>query len=144
MDSNRLARFNSNEHIQKTMNKKALITGISGQDGSYLTEYLLSLGYEVFGIVRRHSVSENQQFRLNNSINKIKVFYGDLNDVVNLQKIISEVMPDEIYNLGAQSHVRISFDIPSYTVGTNSLAVLNLLDVIRNVCPNAKFYQASS
>ena len=144
MDSNRLARFNSNEHIQKTMNKKALITGISGQDGSYLTEYLLSLGYEVFGIVRRHSVSENQQFRLNNSINKIKVFYGDLNDVVSLQKIISDVMPDEIYNLGAQSHVRISFDIPSYTVGTNSLAVLNLLDVIRNVCPNAKFYQASS
>ena len=144
MDSNRLARFNSNEHIQKTMNKKALITGISGQDGSYLTEYLLSLGYEVFGIVRRHSVSENQQFRLNNSINKIKVFYGDLNDVVSLQKIVSEVMPDEIYNLGAQSHVRISFDIPSYTVETNSLAVLNLLDVIRNVCPNAKFYQASS
>jgi len=144
MDSNRLARFNSNEHIQKTMNKKALITGISGQDGSYLTEYLLSLGYTVFGIVRRHSVSENQQFRLNNSIDKIKVFYGDLNDVVSLQKIISEVMPDEIYNLGAQSHVRISFDIPSYTVGTNALAVLNLLDVIRNICPNAKFYQASS
>jgi GDPmannose 4,6-dehydratase len=126
------------------MNKKALITGISGQDGSYLTEYLLSLGYQVFGIVRRHSVSENQQSRLNNVINKIKVFYGDLNDSVNLQKIISEIMPDEIYNLGAQSHVRISFDVPSYTVGTNALAVLNLLDVIRNVCPNAKFYQASS
>lgn len=144
MGNNRLARFNPNEYIQKTMNKKALITGISGQDGSYLAEYLLSLGYEVFGIVRRHSVSENQQFRLNNSINKIKVFYGDLNDVVSLQKIISEVMPDEIYNLGAQSHVRISFDIPSYTVGTNALSVLNLLDVIRNVCPNSKFYQASS
>ena len=144
MDSNRLARFNSNEHIQKTMNKKALITGISGQDGSYLTEYLLSLGYEVFGIVRRHSVSENQQFRLNNSINKIKVFYGDLNDVVSLQKIVSEVMPDEIYNLGAQSHVQVSFTMPQYTGQVDAVGAVGLLEAIRSADVDTRFYQAST
>ena len=126
--------------------KKALITGINGQDGSYLSEHLLSLGYEVHGIVRRHSVAENQNHRLvkNGTSGKIKAYYGDLTDYPSLVRIISDVMPDEIYNLGAMSHVRVSFDMPSFTIQTNALGVLNMLEVYRTVCPNAKFYQASS
>jgi GDPmannose 4,6-dehydratase len=124
--------------------KKALITGISGQDGSYLTEYLLSIGYEVHGIVRRHSVSENQDYRLKNIENKIFLHYGDLLDVPSLTRIVGEVKPDEIYNLGAMSHVRISFDVPSFTIQTNAMGVLNLLEVYKNIAPKAKFYQASS
>jgi len=124
--------------------KKALITGISGQDGSYLAEYLLSLGYEVHGILRRHSVAENQDQRLRAIEDKIITHYGDMLDVPSLTRIISEVMPDEIYNLAAMSHVRISFDMPSFTIQTNALGVLNLLEVYRTVVPTAKFYQASS
>tara|TARA_R100001463_G_scaffold14696_2_gene38540 strand:+ start:10552 stop:11520 length:969 start_codon:yes stop_codon:yes gene_type:complete len=125
---------------------KALITGINGQDGSYLSEYLLSLGYEVHGIVRRHSVAENQNHRLYKIgiHNQIQTHYGDLTDYPSLIRVISEVMPDEIYNLGAMSHVRISFDMPSFTIQTNALGVLNMLEVYRTVCPQAKFYQASS
>ena len=126
------------------MRKKALITGITGQDGSYLSEYLLSLGYEVYGIVRRHSVAENQDARLQHIGNKIKTYYGDLLDYSSLSRIIKEVMPDEIYNLGAQSHVRVSFDTPSFTIKTNALGVLNMLEIYRTTCPRAKFYQASS
>ena len=97
--------------------KRALITGIAGQDGSYLTEYLLSLGYEVHGIVRRHSVAENQNFRLHRlgEESNVHTYYGDLLDYPSLVRIVSEVQPDEIYNLGAMSHVRVSFDIPSFT-----------------------------
>ena len=124
--------------------KRALITGISGQDGSYLSEYLISLGYEVYGIVRRHSVAENQNYRLHHINGKVETFYGDLLDVPSLTRIVSEVKPDEIYNLAAMSHVRISFDIPSFTIQTNALGVLNLLEVYRSLCPEAKFYQASS
>lgn len=126
--------------------KRALITGINGQDGSYLTEYLLSLNYDVFGIVRRHSVAENQNHRLvkNNTNRNVTNFYGDLLDYPSLVRIISDVKPDEIYNLGAMSHVRISFDMPSFTIQTNALGVLNILEVYRTVCPAAKFYQASS
>ncbi len=125
--------------------KKALITGIAGQDGSYLSELLLSLGYEVHGIVRRHSVAENQNFRLHNiNDSRIKTYYGDLLDYPSLVRIISQVLPDEIYNLGAMSHVRISFDMPSYTIQTNAMGVLNMLEVYRTTCPDAKFYQASS
>ena len=124
--------------------KKALITGISGQDGSYLAEYLISLGYEVHGIIRRHSVAENQDYRLRHLGNKINTHYGDLLDVPSLTRIVSEVRPDEIYNLGAMSHVRISFDVPSFTIQTNGMAVLNLLEVYRAIVPDAKFYQASS
>jgi GDPmannose 4,6-dehydratase len=126
------------------MTKKALITGIAGQDGSYLTEYLLGLGYEVHGIVRRSSVAENQDSRLRHIRHRIKTYYGDLLDVPSLTRIMMEVMPDEIYNLGAMSHVRVSFDVPSFTIQTNALGVLNLLEIYRTVCPNAKFYQASS
>jgi GDPmannose 4,6-dehydratase len=126
--------------------KKALITGINGQDGSYLSEHLLSLGYEVHGIVRRHSVAENQNHRLvkHGTSNKVITHYGDLLDYPSLVRIVSKVMPDEIYNLGAMSHVRVSFDMPSFTIQTNALGVLNMLEVYRTTCPNAKFYQASS
>ena len=123
-------------------NKKALITGIAGQDGSYLAELLLSKGYEVHGIVRRNSVSENQDSRIRDL--DLTLHYGDLLDVRSLTRIISEVKPDEVYNLGAQSHVRVSFDVPSFTIQTNALGVLNLLEVCRQVVPNVKFYQASS
>ena len=122
----------------------ALITGISGQDGSYLTEYLLDLGYEVHGIVRRHSVAENQSARLEDTNDKITTYYGDLLDEHSLYKIMNEVKPDEIYNLAAMSQVRFSSDIPSFTIKTNALGVLNMLEVYKNVVPEAKFYQASS
>jgi GDPmannose 4,6-dehydratase len=126
--------------------KKAFITGIGGQDGSYLSEYLISLGYEVHGMIRRNSVAENQQARLEElRANKnFSVDYGDLLDQTSIERLLSEIMPDEIYNLGAQSHVRVSFDIPQFTVQTNALGVLNMLESYKRLCPNAKFYQASS
>ncbi len=124
--------------------KKALITGITGQDGSYLTEYLLELGYDVYGLVRRHSVPENQSSRLEHLHEKITRIYGDLTDEMSVAKIITEVQPDEIYNLGAMSHVRISFDMPAFTIKTNSLGVLNMLESYRLFCPQARYYQASS
>ena len=124
--------------------KKAFITGISGQDGSYLAEYLLKLGYEVHGIVRRNSVPEHQQSRIDFVKQNLHVYYGDLLDVSGLERLLKLVQPDEIYNLGAQSHVRISYDIPQFTVQSNALGVLNILEAYRNACPNAKFYQASS
>ena len=124
--------------------KKALITGISGQDGSYLAEFLLELGYEVFGLVRRLSTPENQSTRYENIIDKIELFYGDLNDEISLYNLVDKVRPDEIYNLAAMSHVKISFDQPAFTIKNNSLAVLTLLEAMRKYCPNSKFYQASS
>tara|TARA_R110002020_G_scaffold303643_2_gene519075 strand:- start:336 stop:1304 length:969 start_codon:yes stop_codon:yes gene_type:complete len=126
------------------MTKKALITGIGGQDGSYLSEHLIRKGYEVYGIVRRHSVAENQNSRIIHINKNVKTFYGDLLDYPSLFRIVSEIKPDEIYNLGAMSHVRISFDIPSFTIQTNALGVLNMLEIYRTVVPEAKFYQASS
>jgi GDPmannose 4,6-dehydratase len=126
--------------------KKAFITGIAGQDGSYLSEYLLSLGYEVHGMVRRNSVAENQQARLENlrDNKNFNVHYGDLLDQTSIERLLTEIQPDEIYNLGAQSHVRISFDIPQFTVQTNALGVVNMLEAYKRLCPKAKFYQASS
>lgn len=126
------------------MTKRALITGITGQDGSYLSEYLLEMGYEVFGMVRRHSVPENQSSRLQHINDKITRIYGDLTDEWSVANIIREVNPDEIYNLGAMSHVRISFDMPAFTIKSNSLGVLNMLESYRQFAPEAKFYQASS
>lgn len=125
-------------------NKKAFITGIAGQDGSYLAELLLEKNYEVYGIIRRSSVPENQQSRLENIRNDINVSYGDLLDVGSLERSLLSIMPDEIYNLGAQSHVRVSFEIPQFTVQTNALGVINMLEAYRKNCPNSKFYQASS
>jgi len=124
--------------------KKALITGISGQDGSYLAEYLLEQGYEVHGIIRRSSVAENQDSRIKHLNDKIQTYYGDMLDAPSLTKIMIDVQPSEIYNLAAMSHVRISFDIPSFTIQTNGLGVLSLLEAYRMFAPHAKFYQASS
>ena len=126
--------------------KKAFITGINGQDGSYLSEYLLSLGYEVHGIVRRNSTSENQSARLKTAYKsgQLTTHYGDLSDQGSIERLLEEIQPDEIYNIAAQSHVRVSFDVPQYTVQTNAIGVLNILEAYRRTCPKAKFYQASS
>jgi GDPmannose 4,6-dehydratase len=126
------------------MSKVALITGISGQDGSYLSEYLLELGYEVHGLVRRLSVAENQTERIQHIDDQVTCHYGDLLDEHSLYRIMEEVNPGEIYNLGAMSHVRVSFDVPSFTIKTNSIGVLNMLESMRTKVPHAKFYQASS
>ena len=124
--------------------KIALITGINGQDGSYLAEYLLSLKYKVYGVVRRNSVCEHQESRISHIADQIITIYGDLLDISSLQQIIIEVKPDEIYNLAAQSHVRISFDIPIYTTMTNSIGMLNLLEICKSILPDVRIYQASS
>jgi GDPmannose 4,6-dehydratase len=124
--------------------RKALITGISGQDGSNLSDYLLSLGYEVHGIVRRNSTPEHQETRIQHLGDNIHTYYGDLSDVGGIERLLSDIQPDEIYNLAAQSHVRISFDIPQYTAQTNALGVLNILGAYKRACPKARFYQASS
>tara|TARA_B100000676_G_C17960513_1_gene777275 strand:- start:150 stop:1133 length:984 start_codon:yes stop_codon:yes gene_type:complete len=124
--------------------KKAFITGINGQDGSYLSELLLEKGYDVYGIVRRNSVPENQSNRLENFDDRLNIEYGDVLDQSCLSRNLNLIKPDEIYNLAAQSHVRISFDIPQFTVQTNAIGVLNILEAFRLNCPKAKFYQASS
>lgn len=126
------------------MRKIAFLTGISGQDGSYLSEHLLEMGYEVHGIIRRNSTPEHQESRVAHLDGKIVTHYGDLLDAGSIEKVLKDVMPSEIYNLGAQSHVRISFDIPQFTAQTNAIGVLNMLEAYRKICPNAKFYQASS
>ncbi len=126
------------------MGKKAFITGINGQDGSYLAEHLLSLGYEVHGMVRRNSMAEHQDARVLHIADDIMTHYGDLQDESSIDRILHQVKPDEIYNIGAQSHVRISFDMPQFTVKTNALGVLNMLESYRRIVPEAKFYQASS
>ena len=126
--------------------KRALITGINGQDGSYLTELLIERGYEVHGILKRNSVAENQTARLDDTYHIIKnnLYYADMIDMASLVRVLQEVQPDEIYNLAAQSHVRISFDQPIYTTQAVAVGTMNLLESIRLVCPNVKMYQASS
>ena len=124
--------------------KKALITGINGQDGSYLAEFLLDKGYEVIGTVKRNSISENQTARLDSVFGDIKLVYADMTDLASLMKVISECLPDEIYNLAAQSHVRISFDQPIYTANVTGIGTLNLLEAVKTIKPNTKIYQASS
>jgi GDPmannose 4,6-dehydratase len=132
------------------MSKKALITGITGQDGSYLTELLLSKGYQVFGIIRRASTFNTERIDHIYQDPHIKgrnlyLVYGDLNDASSLNKILRDVQPDEIYNLGAQSHVRVSFDIPEYTAEVGALGTLRLLEAIRETgLQKTRFYQASS
>lgn len=131
------------------MAKKALVTGITGQDGSYLTELLLSKGYEVYGIIRRsssfntdridHLYQDPHAFE-----RRLHLVYGDLNDASSLNKILRDVQPDEIYNLGAQSHVRVSFDIPEYTGEISGLGTLRILEAIRETGISPRFYQASS
>ena len=123
---------------------RALITGITGQDGSYLAELLLSMGYEVHGIIRRHSLTEYQSHRLNHIFYDIILHYGELTDSINIFNLIEKIQPDEIYNLAAQSHVRISFDLPGYTNQVNSQGFLNILEAVRILNKNIKVYQASS
>ena len=124
--------------------KKALITGIAGQDGSYLAEHLLGLGYEVHGIIRRNSTPENQSTRFEKIHEKLHLEYGDLLDISSISKAMQRIQPDEIYNLAAQSHVRISYDIPQFTAQTNAIGVLNMLEAYKQFSPKSKFYQASS
>lgn len=123
---------------------KAFITGINGQDASYLSEYLIEMGHDVYGIIRRHSDTLGQQSRIDHINNKINVFYGDMTDATSLENVLKEVMPDYIFNLAAQSHVRISFDVPVYTADVNALGALKLLEAYRRICPRARYYQASS
>jgi len=125
-------------------NKIALITGINGQDGSYLAEFLLEKGYEVHGTLKRNSVAENQTARLDNIFEKINLHYADLTDLSSLISVIQKVNPDELYNLAAQSHVRISFDQPIYTANVTGLGTLNLLEAVKLIKPSTKIYQASS
>lgn len=128
--------------------KKALITGITGQDGSYLTELLLEKGYEVYGIVRRSSVFGTERidhlYQDPHHQPPLKLIYGDLTDGGNLSWILNDIQPDEVYNLGAQSHVRVSFDQPIYTADVDALGTLRLLEALRMVKKPPRFYQASS
>jgi len=124
--------------------KKALITGINGQDGSYLSELLLEKGYEVWGLLKRNSVAENQTARLDGVFKKINLEYADMLDLASLNRVLEQVRPDEIYNLAAQSHVRISFDQPIYTTQVVAIGTLNILESMKLLCPNSRYYQASS
>ena len=125
--------------------KKAFITGITGQDGSYLTEFLLEKGYEVYAIIRRSSVFTSKRIKTEiwNNPN-LHVFHGDLTDSSNLHRLISIIMPDEIYNLGAQSHVAVSFEVPEYTGEVDAIGAIRLLDAIRDTGIPCKYYQAST
>lgn len=133
------------------MNKIALITGVTGQDGSYLAEILLEKGYEVHGIVRRSSLE--QKLRIDHLYkgvhaqkNKFKVHYGDMTDTSNLVRLLSTIRPDEVYNLAAQSHVKISFEIPEYTANADAVGALRILEAIKTLGleSKTKFYQAST
>ena len=124
--------------------KKAIITGINGQDGSYLAEFLLEKGYEVHGTLKRNSVAENQTSRLDHIFGKVHLHYADLTDLSSLIFVLQQVMPDEVYNLAAQSHVRISFDQPVYTANATGLGVLNMIEAVKLVNKNIRIYQASS
>tara|TARA_R110002051_G_scaffold62145_2_gene113788 strand:+ start:953 stop:1924 length:972 start_codon:yes stop_codon:yes gene_type:complete len=128
------------------MKKIALITGINGQDGSYLSEFLLKKGYEVWGILKRNSVAETQTSRIQHlrESGQINLEYADLTDMASLIRVLQKCSPDEIYNLAAQSHVRISFDQPIYTTNVVAIGILNLLESIKMIVPQAKLYQASS
>jgi len=131
------------------MTKTALITGITGQDGSYLAELLLAKGYEVWGIIRRSSNFNTQRIDhifkdVHQKENKLQLVYGDLSDASSIGAIIRKIMPDEVYNLAAQSHVKVSFEIPEYTADITAMGSLRILEAIRQFCPKAKYYQASS
>lgn len=124
--------------------KKAFISGITGQDGSYLSELLLSKGYEVHGMIRR--ASNFNTYRVDELYDNpnFKLHYGDLSDSSSLNNLMRSIQPDEVYNLGAQSHVKVSFETPEYTADIDALGTLRLLEAIKNNCPKARYYQASS
>ena len=124
------------------MSRRALITGITGQDGSYLAELLLAKGYEVHGIIRRSSSFNTA--RIDHIFHDLHLHYGDVTDAAGLAATVAKVMPDEVYNLAAQSHVRVSFDCPAYTQNVVALGTMNLLEAVRAHCPTARMYQAGS
>lgn len=129
--------------------KKALITGITGQDGSYLAEFLLEKGYEVHGMIRRASTFNTKRIDHlfeNPEIGNKKLFlhYGDLSDSSNINRLLEKIQPDEIYNLGAQSHVKVSFEVPEYTAQTDAVGTLRIFDAIKETGIKTKFYQAST
>lgn len=126
------------------MNKKALITGITGQDGAYLAAYLLNLGYEVYGVIARRSTPTTWRLEYLNILDKVKLMDGDLTDAASLMRILLACKPDEVYNLGAQSFVATSWDQPLLTAESTGLGAVNMLEGIRQICPEAKFYQAST
>lgn len=126
------------------MKKRALITGIGGQDGYYLTKYLLELDYEVYGIIRRHANHGSETTFLTPFINDIKLLHGDLTDVSSIESAMHLAKPHEVYNLAAQSHVKVSFDMPQFTTQVNALGTLNMLEATRKIVPYAHFYQAST
>ena len=135
--------------MEKPPRKKALITGITGQDGSYLAELLLGKGYQVHGIIRRSSSFNTDRIEHlyrdpHDPETRLLLHYGDLVDGIGLREILTRVQPDEVYNLGAQSHVRVSFDQPVYTVASDAMGCINLLEAIRDTRLPTKFYQASS
>jgi GDPmannose 4,6-dehydratase len=135
----------SREAGSRPAGKKAIISGITGQDGSYMAELLLSKGYEVHGIMRR--LSSFASGRIDHLINhnpNLYTYHGDLTDNASISGLISKIQPDEFYNLGAMSQVKVSFEIPQYTMETNAVGVLNVLEAIRQFSPHTKFYQASS
>lgn len=124
------------------MHKKALITGITGMDGSHLAELLIEKGYEVHGVIRRTSTFNTD--RIDHIFDKIKLHYGDVTDPLVISNLISQIQPDEVYNLAAQSHVKVSFEIPYYTALVDGLGTLAILEAVKNHCPKAKIYQAST
>lgn len=130
--------------------KKALITGITGQDGSYLAEQLISKGYEVHGIIRRNSSEHKGHLAIktgfHNPYKQVNLHYGDVTDSSNIDRLIAKIRPDEIYNLAAQSHVRVSFDLPEYTANVDAIGTLRILEAIRsnNLVDKTRFYQAST
>lgn len=124
--------------------KRALITGINGQDGSYLASLLIENGYEVWGTLKRNSVAENQTYRIQHIFDKLKLEYCDVTDLASVIQVISKVKPHEIYHLAAQSHVRISFDQPIYTANATGIASLNIFEAVRLIDPTIRIYQASS
>ena len=126
----------------RSFKKKALIFGITGQDGSYLAELLLEKGYEVHGVIRRSSSFNTG--RLEHILSQIKLHYGDVTDPLAVTNIISEIKPSEIYNLSAQSHVKVSFEMPYYTGMVDALGTMDILEAVRTHCPSARFYQAST
>jgi len=124
--------------------KRIFITGINGQDGSHLSEYMLELGHEVHGLVRRNSVEADQPKRINHLKDQLHLYYGNMLDAYSLEKALEKAQPDYVFHLAAQSQVRVSFDIPEYTIDVNGTGTLRLLNACRRICPNAHIYNASS
>ena len=126
------------------MSKRIFITGINGQDGAYLSEYMLELGHEVHGIIRRNSVGENQVGRIGYLQDKLHLYYGDMTDSFSIEAALEKAKPDYVFHLAAQTQVRVSFDLPEYTMDVNGNGSLRLLKACKKICPNARIYNAAT